>query len=935
MRRTSFAVLALSLAIATAATSAQGPGATAVETEYLPGTVRDPAIPSLRATLGFATGERITTHRDVERQLAALDAASDRVHVERYGTSVEGRALWLAFVSAPANLAKLDATRAAMQRLADPRGLAEAEAEQLLAETRAFTWFACSVHGDEISPTDAALWLAWHLASARDDALVDRILAETIVVIDPLQNPDGRERFVFGAEQTRGRWASAEPAAAERDQPWPAGRFNHALFDMNRDWFALTQPETRARVKAFLRHWPVVFVDAHEMGTNSSYYFGPPAEPLNPEITPAQLDWLLRYGRNNAAWFDRAGLDYFTREVFDSFYPGYGEGWPTFHGSIGMTFEESSVRGLIAWREDDTTKPYVESVRRQVFAFLGTAETTARARREALQRFLQDRRGAIAEGERGTTREFVLLPGRDPGRARELARLLAYQGIEVDELIEATLHGSVRAHGGAGEAIARELPKGSFVVRLDQPAKRLAWVLLARHQDMKPEFLAEQIAKERRREDTEMYDVSAWSLPLTFGVDCVETGAVTTGAVRRVDGATLEDPPLEPARFANVAPAKLAYVLPSNRAASLRALAELLRAGVRVHVAGEPFRIGERRFERGSLIVKTAENAADVPALVLALDAALELEALPCDSSWVDEGAHFGSNDVKWVKPPRIAIAWDRPTATTSAGAARWLLEWRCGYPATNVRTERLRSADLARFDVIVLPDGGSYGDVLGKSGAERLAAWVRAGGTLITMGGGATRWLTHADVGLLASEAEKRRKAPPAASARSDAPGEAKAAADPGSQPDQKPDEKPTVDEKPATDQAKPFDYERAIQPEHEDPAATPGALLRVVLDPQGFPAFGQGEFVDVLSTEREVFLPVKLDLGRNVGVFAKRDALLQSGFAWDHKLDQLAQKAWLVHQPHGKGHVVAFAEDPTTRGFCRATERLLLNAVFFGPAF
>ncbi|MBI5850242.1 MAG: peptidase M14 [Planctomycetes bacterium] len=930
------------LAACTVAACCAAPALAAQDHEFLPGTVRDPAVPSQQDVLGFATGERITTHRDVERRLAALDAASDRVRVETYGASVEGRALWLVFVSSPANLARLDAVRASMQRLADPRGVAEDELRRLADETPAFTWIACSVHGDEISPTDAALWLAWHLASARGDALVDKILHETIVVLDPLQNPDGRERFVFTSDQTRGRWPSAEPAAAERDQPWPAGRFNHALFDMNRDWFALTQPETRARVKAFLRHWPVVFVDAHEMGTNSSYYFGPPAEPLNPEISPAQHAWLLRYGKNNAAWFDRWGFDYFTREVFDSFYPGYGEGWPTFHGSIGMTFEESSVRGLVAWREDDTTKRYVDSVRRQVMAFLGTAETTARDKDEALMRFVEDRRGAAAEGERGAIKEYVLLPGRDPGRTADLAALLAFQGIEVRRLVAATTNGSVREHGGGGEATSRELPAGSFVVRLDQPAKRLALVLLARQQDMKPEFLQKQIEKEKRREDTEMYDVSAWSLPLTFGVECVATGSFTSGEAVLVDGTSLDEPAIEPQRFADATPARVAYVLPSARAASLRALAELLRAGARVHVAGKSFRIGERRFDPGSLIVKVAENPPSVHALVRALDAAFALDVLACNDSWVDEGVHFGSNDVKWVKPPRVAIAWDRPTATTSAGAVRWLLEWRCGQPVTSVRTDRLRSADLSRFDVLVLPDGGDYGDVLGKSGAERIADWVRAGGTLVTLGGGATRWLTGKDVALLASEAEKRTK-----------PGDEKPE---GSKPeDSKPVENKSDETKPdetKPDEAKPaaaetsdaetskakkpaYDYERAILPEHEDPAATPGALLRVELDPEEFAAFGAGDAVDVLSTDREIYLPLKLDQGRNVGVFAKRDALLRSGFAWEHKLDQLARKAWLVHQPHGKGHVVAFAEDPAIRGFCRATERLVLNAVFFGPAF
>ncbi|MFO1050963.1 MAG: M14 metallopeptidase family protein [Planctomycetota bacterium] len=911
------------------ATLASAPCTHAQEADFLPAVERDARVPTLRQVLGHDTGDDITDHRGVAAFLSALDLASDRVHVETYGRSVEGRDLWLCFVSSPQNLARLDNCRTAMQALADPRRTDHAAAEKLIASTPAFTWIACSVHGDEISPTDAGMWLAWHLASARGDALVDTILADTIVVIDPLQNPDGRERFVFGARQTRGLEPSAEPSAAERDQPWPGGRFNHALFDMNRDWFALTQPETRARVRAFLRHYPVVYVDAHEMGSNSSFYFGPPAEPLNPELTPAQLDWLGRYGRNNAAWFDRYGFDYFTREVYDCFYPGYGDGWPSYQGAVGMTFEEASVRGLVVWREDETIRTYRESVRHHAMAFLGTCETTARNKADVLRRFADDRRSAVAEGRDGPTREFVLLSGRDPTGAQRLARLLAFQGIEVRRIARDTTNPAVREHGATGEAASRAIPAGSFVVRLDQPAKRLAHVLLSKHQDMKADFIKEQIEKEKRRESTDMYDVSAWSLPLLFGVPCLETGTFTEGDSELLKVDELADPKVDEAAFAQSPHAKVAYVLPSIRSTSMRALAALLRAGARVHVAGKPFRIGDRRFDAGALIVRVAENAERIHALVHALDAALDLDVLPCDSSWVDEGVNFGSNEVEWVRPPRVALAWDRPTSATSAGAVRDLLETRTGWPITCVRTERLRSADLTRFDVVILPDGGGYAESLGKAGAERLGAFVRAGGTLITLGGGATRWLCGKDVGLLATEAEKREKPASDDKARPAPKSEAKNGED-------KPaTEKPTEEGANPSPTRKPFDYARAILPDEEQPAATPGAILRVVLDAREFVAFGAGEAVNVLSTEREIYLPLKLDQGTNVGVFAPRNELLQSGFAWNEKLDQLAQKAWVVRQPHGKGHVIAFAEDPVFRGFCRASERLLLDAVFFGPAF
>ena len=176
-------------------------------------------------------------------------------------------------------------------------------------------------------------------------ATVQSILANTLVFIDPLQNPDGRDRFVNGFYDTTGLEPSGSRIAAERNQPWPGGRTNHYLFDMNRDWISLTQPETRGRVEIYQKWFPLVFVDLHEMGSDSTYFFSPEADPYNPDITQTQRDSLKLIGRNNARWFDQFGFSYFTREVYDAFYPGYGAAWPLFHGSIGTTYEQASSPG--------------------------------------------------------------------------------------------------------------------------------------------------------------------------------------------------------------------------------------------------------------------------------------------------------------------------------------------------------------------------------------------------------------------------------------------------------------------------------------------------------------------------------------------------------------------------------------------------------------
>ena len=211
-----------------------------------------------------------------------------------------------------------------IQVIARPDRHDRATIDQAISRVPATAWLAYSVHGNEISPADAAMVTAWHLLAARDDALVDQILGNTLVFINPLQNPDGRERFVHQFEMAEGLEPAASRLAAEHDEPWPSGRVNHYLFDLNRDWLAITQPETRGHVDALLNWYPLAFVDAHEMGSDSTFFFAPEAIPYNPLLASAQRDNLTLFGQNNARWFDRFGFSYFTREIFDAFYPGYG-----------------------------------------------------------------------------------------------------------------------------------------------------------------------------------------------------------------------------------------------------------------------------------------------------------------------------------------------------------------------------------------------------------------------------------------------------------------------------------------------------------------------------------------------------------------------------------------------------------------------------------
>jgi hypothetical protein len=883
--------LVLSLALQQPAASpppaakAEAPSATASQ-ELWPGARYDARIPTLRQIAGHGVGEEITPPDQIITYLRALaGAAPERTRLIEYGRSWQGRPLHALVIGSAANITRLDQIKADLQKLGDPRRAAAGEAERLVKTLPAVVWLLHGVHGNEISSSDAALAQAYHLLAAQGDPTVTAILGNAIVLIDPLQNPDGRARFL--AQNSLGRAAEAdpEPLAAEHDEPWPGGRSNHYLFDMNRDWFAQSQPETRGRTSLFLEWFPQVVVDLHEMGAESTYYFAPPADPLNPHITKQQAGWFDTFGRANAKEFDERGYAYFTREVFDSFYPGYGESWPIFHGAIGMTYEQASARGLAWRRQDGTILTYREGVLRHFTAAIVTAHTAAVNRERLLQDFFDYRRTAIQEGERGPVREYLLPPGADPARTTRLARLLVSQGIEVRRAEEAVKIG------------ARTLPAGTFIVPLAQPGGRLLRNLLDAHVAQPEAFVKEQDRRRQRRMPDQIYDITAWSLPLVFDVEIVTADRpVTTRSV-----------PFVPATSTPSAPAgtpRVGYLLPWGTGTAA-AVAEALQAGARIRLSGLPFTLAGREHPAGTAVLRTAENPPELLARVVPAIAAHGVELVPLDTSYTEAGSSLGSNRVVALRAPRVLLAWDTPTQSLSAGWARFVLERRYGQPVTAVRVGSLGRADLHRFDVLVLPSG-DYGTAIGGDLLRRIKDWVSTGGTLITIAE-ASRWAARASVGLLATPTELR---------------------------DGRPDVEPAADEQ-KSPPPQPVDFEQAIQPPRERPESIPGALLRVTLDREHWLSAGTDGEIQAIVEGSRVVRPITLDKGRNVGVYAEKDRLVAAGLVWEEAQTLIARKAFLVHQPLGRGHIVAFAEDPNFRAFTAATELLFMNAVLLGPAF
>jgi hypothetical protein len=874
--------------------------------ELAPGAVYDPKIPTIKQVLGHDYGEKITTPEEIPIYLRALNqAAPERTRLTEYARSWEGRPLWLFVIASPARLAALDSVKADLRRLADPRRLADAEAERLVTSLPAVTWLMHGVHGNEISSSDAALAEAYHLLAAQNDADVELVRRDSIVVIDPMQNPDGRARFIVHNLLGAAASPDSSPYAAEHDEPWPGGRSNHYLFDMNRDWFSQSQPETRGRIAAMLEWFPHVVVDLHEMGGDASYYFAPPAHPINPHVTRTQTEAFDLFGRANAAKFDERGFAYFVRESYDEFYPGYGESWPIFQGAIGMTYEQASPRGLLWKRRDGDLLSYRDAIVRHFTAALTTAVTAARHRDRLVRDFLEYRRSAVSEGERAAVRDYVIVPGHDPSRARLLARTLVTQGIEVRRADEAIRVGS------------RTIDPGAYLVSNAQPSARLLRNLLDAHTAQDEAFVKEQDRRRRMRLGDEIYDITAWSLPLAYDLEIVTSasaiGVRATPVTAHAAGSSAALPP-----------ARVGYLLPWG-SATAAAVADALRAGIRIRHAGRPLTLAGRRFPVGTAIVRVSDNGRDLAAKLGPILARHEVSAVAVDSGYQDSGISLGSGSVEALKAPRVLLAWDEPAQAQSAGWARFVLERRFGIPVTAVRLSSISRVGLHDFDVIVLPSG-TYAPLAGEDSLRRLRDWIRGGGTLVTLAD-ASRWAAGERVNLLETRTELRGGRPEtepaggAGTAAAGGAGTAGGAAGGGSGSS-------------GAGSAAPFDYDKSIQPERERPENIPGALVRIAIDEEHWLSSGQDGEMQVLVEGQRVFTPLRLDRGRNVGVYAARDRLVAGGLVWDEARDQLARKAYLLHQPLGQGHVIAFAEDPNYRAFTEASQLLFVNAVLLGPA-
>tara|TARA_R110002050_G_scaffold69507_12_gene150485 strand:- start:21326 stop:23782 length:2457 start_codon:yes stop_codon:yes gene_type:complete len=643
--------------------------------------------------LGYELGTEFTRHHQVVDYYKYLaENASDRVKLVEYGKTNERRPLIVAFVSTSENMANLESIRLEHMKNTTGQG----------SPTKAVVWLSYNVHGNESVSSEASMQTTYELLTSKS-----AYLENTVVIIDPCINPDGRDRYVNWYNQFKNTPHNIDPNSKEHHEGWLNGRSNHYMFDLNRDWAWLTQIESQQRIKVFNQWLPHVHVDFHEQGVNNPYYFAPAAEPFHEVVTDFQRDFQITIGKNHAKYFDANGWFYFTKEVFDLLYPSYGDTYPTYNGGIGMTYEQggSGRAGLGVRTFIGDTLTLHDRIAHHLTTGLSTVEVasknTEKLNRE-FKKFYQEKNFKY--------KSYVM--NGDPDKIDALANLLRSHEIKYGWAKEGTAKGHLYSSGKVGSI---KTTPSSLVVSSDQAKGTLAQVLLE---------------PSTKLSDSLTYDITAWSLPYAYGLEAIASQAL-------VESVPSGDWEIFPPMSANINLDTYAYISDWSSMKDARFLTALLNENIRVRFAKNPFRAEGKKFDRGSLIITKGDNKNHKDFLETLSRVANNTRTIltPANTGFVEKGNDFGSSYVPMITDTKIAMLSGEPVSTLEFGEIWHFFEQQLHYPLTILDTEYYDEVDLSEYDVLILPNGW-YSQFFTKEKRQELKDFVSNGGKLIAMEG-------------------------------------------------------------------------------------------------------------------------------------------------------------------------------------------------------
>lgn len=673
-------------------------------------------------------GEKFTPHHLLNSYFEYVAAnAPSTMLLEKYGRTNEDRPLQIAIFSSPENMTRLEQIRLNNLRLA---GLAEGQPD--LNKPIAIVWISMSVHGNEPSGAEASMLLAHDLAVQTDPKLRE-YLRNTVVILDPALNPDGYDRYTHWNRSVSNLVQNTNGEAREHHEPWPGGRVNHYYFDLNRDWAWATQVETQQRLVAYQRWLPHVHPDVHEQGINEPYYFAPAAEPMHELITSWQRDFQSEIGENNARHFDNNNWMYFTKEVFDLFYPSYGDTYPIFNGAIGMTYEQAGgPQGgrAIEIRTGDTLTLH-DRILHHYTTSISTIEVSSKSAKALVENFKAYYHKTSTQPQ-GEYKAFVIRETNDPNKVNALCSLLDRHNIRYGR-VGAGLSGMRAFDFSSGREISVSINPNDLVISAYQPHSVLIQALFE---------------PEPRLVDSLTYDITAWALPFAHGL---EAYALKDRLEPKKNRERYETPELK------LAASPYAWCVHRHSIAEAEFLGGILQKGVKVRTAMQPFDIADQHFAAGAYIINRGDNRSiqgDLDGLVKNMAAISNVALHPIFSGYSSRGSDLGSESFHLIKTPKVAIVYGDMVDAQSYGHTWFFFEHDVHYPLTPIELSRLEKADLGQFNTLVFPNG-RY--TLSESQLKTIQEWVRNGGRLITFEGAVNAFADQEGFDIKTKEAPKK----------------------------------------------------------------------------------------------------------------------------------------------------------------------------------
>ncbi len=911
-------------------------------------------VPKPQAVLRYDVGDLHTTYAQMEQYINAVaKAAPERVRIFDIGLTNEYRMQHIVAISSPQNMARLDDIKAANARLTDPRATNASDANSIIQNNPAIAWMAYTIHGNESASFEAMMQVIYQLSASNEQTTLD-ILNNEVTLIITGENPDGHERFVtwYNSVAT----GNADRFAIEHREPWSIyGRLNHYRFDLNRDNIAATQKETVNMQKALFEWNPQLVVDHH--GQPSQYFFPPTALPINPNLPqPVTNKWMDIFGRANAAAFDRNKWDYYNRDIFDLYYPGYWDSMPAMNGAVGMTYETDGggFKGLRWTRDDGTIVTLRSAIAKHYVASMTTLETLAKNKTQRLQDFYDFRRNALAENDK--MKRIVIIPDKDRVKTAEMMEVLQRARIEIK--VANASFSSTTAHSYDRKNAPLEnksFPAGAYIIDLHQPQKKLIKAWLEQDTPQDDAFVRDEMAKFKRnemrgksavKEDYRFYDITAWNMPLAFGID-----AYWTEDASNVNSTAVTPEYLTNAKTGSVSGrAQIAYIIPYETDGAGAMAIRLMKEGFRVNCAIRTMNAGGRNWNRGTFVVRVTRNPDSVHEAINRLAKELGVNVTAVNTGYAEEGdTPVGGENVYSLTQPRIAIIADEGVDQTSYGSIWWTLD-RYGIQFTPMTINNIKGGGLKNYNILIMPDGspGRYFGAFGKGGIDGLKDWIANGGTLITVRG-ASVFAALKDVGLTSSklvgsedDEEKGKTTDDDADKRKES--ETKPSPTPGAK---KSDNKRQETETVPTQELKSDkqDWQPPVLPPIASPSANagkvpegiPGAIMRATVDRTTYLTYGleQDELPVLLSSG--YFFRFSKE-GTNALIFEAKPKkpLTISGFVWEGNTEKLLKgTAALIDEPIGAGHLILFADDPFFRGIFRSETRPFFNAILFNGTF